>query len=103
MVDVTLDEADDSVAMVKLQTEAWELNIWAPIADLLRLREVKEADWGARRSLPVGTCADARVFWAADQDQVTILIGQDDETWDIAVTVPLGTVDEIARLADEHM
>ncbi|MGN9786482.1 hypothetical protein ACTMTF_34015 [Nonomuraea sp. ZG12] len=103
MVDVTLDESDDSVAVVKLQAETWELNIWAPMADLFRLRGIREVDWDARRSLPVGTCADARVFWAASEGQATILVGQDDETWDIAVTVPLETVDEIARLAEEHM
>jgi hypothetical protein len=103
VVDVTLDEADDSRAVVKLQTEAWELNIWAPLADWMRLRGIKEADWDARRSLPVGTCADAHVFWVANGEQAMILIGQDDETWDIAVTVPLGTVDQIARLAEERM
>ncbi|MEV6158313.1 hypothetical protein AB0L53_49060 [Nonomuraea sp. NPDC052129] len=103
MVDVTLDESDDSGAVVKLQTEAWELNIWAPLADLMRLRGIKEADWDARRSLPIGICADAHVFWVANEEQATILIGQDDETWDIAVTVPLETVDQIARLAEKHM
>ncbi|MEU7742161.1 hypothetical protein [Nonomuraea sp. NPDC049158] len=100
MVDVTLD---DSGGVVKLRTEAWELNIRAPLADLVRLRGIREADWDARRSLPVGTCADAHVFWVANEEQATILIGQDDETWDIAVTVPLGTVDQIARLAEERM
>ncbi|MEU8151998.1 hypothetical protein [Nonomuraea sp. NPDC048901] len=103
MVDVTLDEPGDSGAVVKLQTEAWELNIRAPLADLMRLRGIKEADWDARRSFSVGTCADAHVFWAANEEQATILIGQDDETWDIAVTVPLETVDQIARLAEEHV
>ncbi|WP_433513073.1 hypothetical protein ACQP2T_57125 [Nonomuraea sp. CA-143628] len=103
MVDVTLDEAEDSGAVVKLQAEAWELNIRAPLADLMRLRGIEEADWDARGSFPVGTCADAPVFWAANDGQATILIGQDDETWDIAVTVPLEAVDQIARLAEERM
>lgn len=39
------------------------------------------------------------MFWAvAGDEQATILIGQDDETWDIALTVPLSAVDEIASL-----
>lgn len=102
MVDVTVDEADGSVAVVKLQTEMWELNIRAPVDDLVRLRAIRDADWDARRSLPIGTCAGAQVFWATSEGRSVILVGQDDETWDIAVTIPMATVDEIARLAEGH-
>jgi hypothetical protein len=101
VVDVTLEESDDSLALVKLQAETWELNIWAPVGDLVRLRAIREADWDSRDSLAIGTCADARVFWAVSEGQATILVGRDDETWDIGVTVPLETVDEISHLAEE--
>jgi hypothetical protein len=36
------------------------------------------------------------VFWCAKDGKLTILIGHDEETWDIAVTVPLTTAHEIA-------
>lgn len=103
MVDVTLDdESAGSEVAVKLQTETWELNIRAPAADLVRLRGIEDAAWEARRSLAVGTCADASVYWAMSEGQVMILVGHDDETWDFAVTVPLATVHEIASLAERH-
>lgn len=100
MVDVTLDQVADSPALVKLQTDTWELNIWAPIADLLRLRDIRDADWDARHSLAVGTCADARVYWTSGDGRVTVLVGHDDETWDIAVAIPPATVEKIVTLAE---
>jgi hypothetical protein len=78
------------------------LNIWAPIAELVQLRDIGAADWDARRTLAIGTCADAPVFWAMSEGQATILIGHDDETWDVAVTIPLATVHEIASLAEQR-
>ncbi|WP_155355618.1 hypothetical protein [Acrocarpospora macrocephala] len=103
MVDVTLDGSDGSVVLVKLQTDTWELNIRAPVADLVRLRDIRQADWDSRRSLAVGTCAGSPVFWTVSKDQAAILIGHDDETWDMGISVPMGTVDEIVRLASERM
>ena len=92
------------VAM-KLQATTWELNIRAPAADFVRLHGIEDADWGARRSLAVGTCAEARVYWSINDDRVTatMLIGHDDETWDAAVAIPVETVHEIASLAERHL
>ncbi|MEO3854590.1 hypothetical protein [Acrocarpospora sp. B8E8] len=103
MVDVTLVGSDGSVVLVKLQTDTWELNIRAPVADLARLRDIRQADWDSRRSLAVGTCAGSPVFWTVSDDQAAILIGRDDETWDMGISLPIGTVDEIVRLASERM
>jgi hypothetical protein len=114
VVDVTLDVESSSGGpaapgvLVKLQAETWELNLWAPLADLARLREVRDADWAARRSLAIGTCAGAPVYWAMSgwglrQAEVVILVGHDDETWDVAVGIPLATADEIASLAQRHL
>jgi hypothetical protein len=103
MVDVTLNEAAGSVVVMKLQTPTWEVNIEAPAADFVRLRSIDDADWNARRSLAIGTSAGARVYWAISGEQAMILIGHDDETWDIAVAVPQPTVREIASLAERHM
>jgi hypothetical protein len=100
VVDVTIDiPAGEGPAAVKLQSPQWELNIRAQRADLARLRDIDRADWDARRSLAVGTCAGAPVFWALSDDQVAILVGPDDEAWDVAVLVPLSTVREIAAHA----
>jgi hypothetical protein len=105
MVDMTFDieGSPGAPVLVKLQTETWEVNVWAPLADLARLRNVKDADWDARRSLAIGTCAGASVYWAMEgEDQVSILIGHDDETWDVGVTIPLATAYEIALQAEQQ-
>jgi hypothetical protein len=102
---VTLNESTGSVVGMKLQAKTWELNIWAPVADFVRLDGIQDAAWATRRSLAIGTCADACVYWTINDDQatVTVLIGHDDETWDAAVIIPVETVHEIASLAERHI
>jgi hypothetical protein len=102
MVDVTLNESTGDVVAMKLQTDAWELNIWAPLTDFMRLHEIKDAAWDTRRSLAIGTSADAPVYWVRSGGQAMVLVGHDDETWDIAVAMPLATVDEITSLAGQE-
>jgi hypothetical protein len=41
------------------------------------------------------------VHWAAEGETATILVGHDEETWDIALTVPVATVDTIVADAAE--
>jgi hypothetical protein len=99
VTDVTLDLAsgpgEPILVAVKLQTSRWELNFRATPAELAGLGAIRDADWTTRRSLQVGECAGARVHWSASGDTVTIMVGDDDELWDVAVTVALGTVDEL--------
>jgi len=80
---------------VKLQSPSWELNFRAGPEELMRLGTIRETNWAPRRCLHVGRCAGTQVHWAADGDTVTVMVGADDETWDVAVTVPLATVDRI--------
>jgi hypothetical protein len=80
---------------VKLQTPSWELNFRASPDELISLSTVRETDWADRRCLHVGQCAGSQVHWAADGDVVTVMVGDDDETWDVAVTVSLATVDKV--------
>lgn len=62
------------------------------------LDNIRDADWAARRSLRIGTSAGAPVHWVISDDQVMILIGHDDETWDIAVAVPVAAVEQVVSL-----
>ena len=101
MVEVTVSRQADGTGQVKLQSAAgWELNFYASLGELRRLRSVEGMSWRDRRSLAIGMCAGAPVFWCEQDRQVTILVGHDDETWDVSVTVPLATVDDILRLAE---
>jgi hypothetical protein len=54
---------------------------------------------GCLTTIAAGTCAGTPVFWTADGEVATILIGPDDETWDVAVPVPVEVVEQIAAKA----
>jgi hypothetical protein len=98
-MDVSVERTSDGRLAVKLQTDEWEVNVHASAAELAQLRGVRAANWNERRSIRAGESAGAAVFWSANGDAVTVLIGHDDEAWDVAVTVPQAVVEEIVRLA----
>jgi hypothetical protein len=94
MVNVTVEARNDvdNPGVVKLQCDTWELNIWATTDELWKLADIEKTDWDQRRTLRVGTCANAPVWWNERDGTVDILVGHDSETWDLGVTVPLATV-----------
>ena len=102
VVDVTAEtEADGNVA-VKLQGgDTWELNIRAAPADFARLLDIEHTDPQAGRSLAIGRCADAPVWWNEQDGQVAILVGHDAVKWDVAVMVPLATIADIIRAVEQ--
>lgn len=82
----------------------WKLNVWSTFEDLAKLRGIRSAVWTKRKSIAAGKSAGCRVFWAgpaegANPDTATVLIGHDDETWDIAFLIPVTLVEEIANRA----
>lgn len=89
-------EADGRVA-VKVQAVSVEVNIRLNRTDVEALSGIQSADWAKRGSILAGECAGARVFWSADADVASILVGTDDETWDVGVMIPTATVLDIAR------
>jgi len=96
-VDVSVEREVDGCLAVKLQTEACEVNVRASKSEFMRLTEIRAADWSQRRSIAAGESAGAPVFWASVDDHAALMIGHDDETWDVSVTLPLDVVDEIVR------
>ncbi|WP_327006043.1 hypothetical protein OHA72_01350 [Dactylosporangium sp. NBC_01737] len=106
VVDVSLGAAGPPHEVVlKLQGgDDWELNVWSTFEDLAKLRDVRSAVWAERRSIAAGTSAGSRVFWAgpaegADPETATVLIGHDDEAWDIAFLIPVSLVETIGSMA----
>jgi hypothetical protein len=97
MVHVTVEARNDAgnPGVVKLQGEAWELNVSATTDELWQLAGIEKTDWDQRRTLKVGTSANAPVWWNERAGTVYILVGKDDEAWDMSVTIPLGTVHEL--------
>ncbi len=99
-MDVTLDREADGRLLVKVQSDEWEVNVRASQADLMRLKDIRSADWNARRSIRAGETAGSHVFWACAGEVVTLAIGHDDETWDVAVNVPVELVEQMVLQAE---
>lgn len=103
-VDLSLGLAGgpDEVVLKLQGGDDWELNVWSTFEDLARLRGIRAAKWDQRRSIQAGRCAGSRVFWCSDGDTATILIGHDDEAWDVTVLVAVTVVETIATMAEER-
>lgn len=96
-VDVVLDESGEERVSAKFSDVGWELNVTAAASEFLTLRGIRTMDWGLRHTRAVGMSAGAHVFWASDVRTATLMVGSDDETWDIAVAVPVDLVEELVR------
>ena len=89
------DPRGQAGALIKLQGEYWELNIYLTSAELSSLPAVRQATWSDRKTLQLGRTAGSHVFWAVDGDFLSVLVGHDDETWGFGVMVPIEILDEI--------
>ncbi len=83
--------------MVKIHDDAIEVNVPGAGEQLLLLRGIRDAQWEDRGSIRFGTSAGSPVYWCSGDGDATMMIGHDEETWDIAVTMPLAVVDDIVR------
>lgn len=79
---------------VKLQSEVFEVNIRIPAAEVEELKLVASSAW-EDGSMQIGESAGAPVFWSTEDGVVALLIGEDDENWDIALSLPVAVMDTI--------
>lgn len=88
LLDISLERAANrgEASALKIQIGACEINVWLTDDDIERLGMLRAASWDARQSIRAGVSAGMSVFWATTNDRVTIMVGEDDETWDIAVS-----------------
>ena len=96
-MDVSVEREADGRLLAKLAANELEVNVRLSGEDLAALADARAASWDKRRTVRAGESAAAPVFWASEGDQAMLLIGDDDETWDVAVAVPLRVIDEIVR------
>ena len=96
-VDYSFD-GDKRYYAISLSTHTWLMLIHIPPEEVPRLSEVTSRPWD-QGALRIGDSAGASAFWSTngeeDRDVVVIVIGQDDETWDISVAIPATTIDSI--------
>jgi hypothetical protein len=76
---------------LKLRGRDWEINIHMTAEEFQALSNLCHANWETRGSVKAGYSANSPVFWSYHDDEklVSILVGQDDETWDFAVTISI--------------
>jgi hypothetical protein len=77
-----------------LEAEVFEVNIHIPGEEAEELKLVASSRW-EDGSMQIGESAGVPVFWSTDDGMVAILIGEDDENWDIALSIPLQVMDTI--------
>ena len=96
-VETDSDDSGHGLVSAKITDDRWELNVRAQVPDFLSLSDIRSMDWNSRRVASVGTCLGAAVFWSSDGDTATIMVGHDDETWDLAVSIAVEVVDDLVR------
>ncbi len=99
-VEAVHDESGEEALLAKFSDGGWEIDVRAPASELLILRDIRTFDWDTRRPAKVGICAGASAFWCSDGKTATILVGHDDEAWDVAVSVPVEVIDDLVRQID---
>ena len=89
-------EGEQRLYAVSLSTGTWLAVIHIPPEDAIKLNDVASRSWDDG-SLRIGESAGAAAWWSAgdDNETVMILIGHDDETWDISIAIPAATIPEI--------
>ena len=101
---VAVDVVDEEGRLynIKIATDAFEVNVLVPVEQAALLDRVRQTPW-ASGALQIGTSAGAPAWWCIgdadreDPDRMSILVGEDDQSWDIAVQVPIATIDEVLR------
>jgi hypothetical protein len=82
------DESGVRCAMVKVQTEHYELNVSLTRGEAEELRGNPPGVRTSRGSLRLGRCAGSTVFWCVEGESLTLLIGPDEEVWSVAFVLP---------------
>jgi hypothetical protein len=94
-VDFTIEPQFDDTFALKLATDEWEVNLRAAGDEFVRLADIRAAEWVKGRSIRAGESAGAAAFWARTGDGAALMIGRDDETWDISFEIPLDVISRI--------
>jgi hypothetical protein len=89
------DEQGNTVFVLKIQEQSWELNIYMTRHELALIPDVQAARCNNRSSLQIGKCVGLPAFWSCEDGKLSILIGQDDENWDFGVTMSETVIDSM--------
>jgi hypothetical protein len=90
-----LDDEEKTFYIFKISALDWELNIEMSEEELTLIPSARTASWDDRSSAWIGKAAGADTFWSCKDGELTILIGHDEECWDIGFTMPESVIDDL--------
>src|SRR5262245_23176288 len=80
---------------LKLSGGTVEVNVWLSADEASALAQVSDLSEDSR-GLRLGRCANSQVHWSRDRNgKYYLLIGHDDETWDVGVVLSELTFSQI--------
>jgi hypothetical protein len=88
---------------VRVAMDSAELNSYMSNQEFHSLAGIRGAHWDERRSIKAGRTASQPTYWAVSSDgSLSILVGEEDETWDVCLYLPPQCVDQLASLVSNH-
>ncbi len=97
----SIQKTDFGKIQLKIYSDSMELNLVIPDDEVIKLvKNIEFADWNERKSIKAGTCLGANAFWSFNEDKsISMLIGQDDETWEIGMVLSMEMINELKNKA----
>ncbi len=92
--EISIEKNESKHISLKLQSDFFEFNIELQNNCLDALKKIENTPW-EDGSIQLGKSAGREVFWACDEELVSILIGKDDEVWDIGFFLPIEIINNI--------
>jgi hypothetical protein len=94
---ITADPAfvqGEPATLLKIAASKFEVNVWLRADEVAGVRRIASTA-SFEGTLKIGQSANAPVYWSVDGDALMLLIGNDDVTWDIAVSLPASALPAI--------
>ncbi|MCC7197433.1 hypothetical protein IT413_04545 [Candidatus Peregrinibacteria bacterium] len=85
---------------IKLASEQYEVNVHIALPQIEILKSLNQNSWDETHAIKLGISANSNVFWVYNKSDETlsILIGHDDQTWDISITITWNIFSKITHL-----
>ena len=86
ILEKAFSENDKPVMLLKIQEPSYEVNVWLFHPEIEMLDKALSTRW-KDGAIKAGKSANSAVFWCSDsiEKTVSLMIGNDDETWDICI------------------
>jgi hypothetical protein len=95
-------ENDQPAILLKLSNGTVEANVWLTVNEAHALHRVSALSADSR-ALRLGKCANSQAHWGRDKEKLYLLIGHDDEAWDVGITLSESTFSTIINEIESYL